>query len=108
MLNFVQLFLQIVLPLQDEFVDILSDKCSEVGMYCAQSDLISQNDYEDLRLVKFEGSDGGDRLLQLLRGTGNAGFDEFKTILGKWNLPMGPAQLLKKIEDREKNAKDHN
>ena len=72
-------------------------------MYCAQSNLISQNDYKDLLLVKFEGSEGGDRLLQLLRGTGNAGFGEFKKILSRWKLPMGPAQLLNTIEEREKH-----
>ena len=72
-------------------------------MYCAQSNLISQNDYEDLLHAKFEGSEGGDRLLQLLRGTGSAGFGEFKKILARWKLPMGPAQLLKTIEEKEKH-----
>ena len=98
------LFLQIILHdrLQAEFVDKVSSRCAEVGMYCAQYDLISQNDYEDLRLPKYEGSDCGDRLLQLLRGTGNVGFGEFKNILARWKLPMGPAQLLKAIEEREK------
>ena len=75
-------------------------------MYCTQSNLISQNDFEDLLLVKFEGSEGGDRLLQLLRGTGSAGFGEFKKILSRWKLPMGPAQLLKTIEEREKQLSE--
>ena len=99
--SFVKLLFQIVLPIQEQFVGILSDRCLEVGMYCAQSNLVSQDDYEDLRLMRFEGSNGADRLLQLLRGTGNAGFGEFKKILARWKLPMGPAQLLKTIEERE-------
>ena len=96
---------QVVLPIQDEFVDVVSDdRCSELGMHCAQSSLIAQNDYEDLRRVKFEGSDGGDRLLQLLRGTGRAGFVEFKKILANWKLPMGLAHLLEAIIEREKQV----
>ena len=87
---------------QEKFVDIISDRCSEVGLYCEQADLISENDCEELRLTKFEGSSGGDRLLQLLRGTGNTGFYEFLRILAKWNLPAAPAQLLKMIKEKLK------
>ena len=82
-------------------MDVVSGRCSEVGSYCVQSKLIAHSEFEDLRLLKYEGVEGADRLLQLLRGTSSAGFMEFKKILENWSLPMAPAHLLKTIESRE-------
>ena len=89
-------------PLQSSIIKVLDPEV--MAPECNAEGLITSEDLA--RIMSMTGSDNL-RTLELLRQlkkTEKAGYDTFKDILKKWEVPHAYAQLLNKIVAKEKDV----
>ena len=86
--------------LRSELVTILHPQ--DIGRVCMSEGLISPPDFTDITTARdATKASVNDMLLDMLQGTGTAGYVVFKKILSRWKSPHRYANLLSKIEDVE-------
>ena len=86
--------------LRSELVTILHPQ--DIGRVCMSEGLISPPDFTDITTARdATKASVNDMLLDMLQGTGTAGYVVFKKILSRWKSPHRYANLLSKIEGVE-------
>ena len=92
--------MQVMSRLRSELVAILHPQ--DMGRVCMSEGLISPPDFKGLTTAR-DATDASvnDKLLDMLQGTGTAGYVVFKKILSRWKSPHRYANLLSKIEGVE-------
>ena len=96
------IFAQVVTPLQGDIMKVFDPEV--IAPECNAKGLITSEDLT--RILSMTGSDNSRNieLLRQLKKTGKEGYDAFKGILKKWEIPHGYAQLLKRILTKEREV----